>query len=56
MLRLLADQNLDHDIPRGLQRRIPPLDFLSAFEIGMSEAPTLNADPGSTRQTHHRHA
>ena len=38
MLRLLIDQNLDHDIYRGLQRRIPQLDAVTAFEIGMSKA------------------
>lgn len=38
MLRLLIDQNLDHDILRGLLRRIPQLDAVTAFEIGMSEA------------------
>ncbi|HEV7375649.1 MAG TPA: DUF5615 family PIN-like protein [Pyrinomonadaceae bacterium] len=41
MLRLLIDQDLDHDILRGLIRRIPHLDTVTAFEIGMSEA----ADP-----------
>ncbi len=41
MLRLLIDQNLDHDILRGLIRRIPQLDAVTAIEIGMSEA----ADP-----------
>jgi predicted nuclease of predicted toxin-antitoxin system len=38
MLKLLIDQNLDHDILRGLIRRIPQLDAVTAFEIGMSEA------------------
>lgn len=38
MLRLLIDQNLDHDILRGLIRRIPQLDAVTAFEIGMDEA------------------
>jgi predicted nuclease of predicted toxin-antitoxin system len=38
MLRLLIDQDLDHDILRGLLRRIPQLDALTAFEIGMSRA------------------
>lgn len=39
MLRLLIDQDLDHDILRGLIRRIPRLEAVTAFEIGMSEAP-----------------
>ena len=38
MLRLLIDQDLDHDILRGLVRRIPRLDAVTAFEIGMSRA------------------
>jgi hypothetical protein len=38
MLCLLIDQDLDHDILRGLVRRIPRLDAVTAFEIGMGEA------------------
>lgn len=38
MLRLLIDQDLDHDILRGLLRRVPRLDVVTAFEIGMREA------------------
>ena len=38
MLRLLIDQDLDHDILRGLIRRIPQLDAVTAFEVGMGEA------------------
>jgi hypothetical protein len=38
MLRLLIDQDLDHDILRGLVRRIPRLDAVTAFEIRMGEA------------------
>ena len=38
MLHLLIDQDLDHDILRGLIRRIPRLDAVTAFEIGMSAA------------------
>ena len=38
MLRLLIDQDLDHDILRGVIRRIAQLDALTAFEIGMSRA------------------
>lgn len=38
MLRLLIDQDVDHDILRGLIRRIPQLDEVTAFEIGMSRA------------------
>src|SRR5436305_6772834 len=38
MLRVLIDQDIDHDILRGLMRRIPHLNAVTAFEIGMSEA------------------
>jgi hypothetical protein len=38
VLRLLIDQDLDQDILRGLLRRIPQLDAVTAFETGMSEA------------------
>ena len=38
MLRLLIDQDLDHDILRGLIRRVPDLEAVTALEIGMSEA------------------
>jgi len=38
MLRLLIDQDLDHDILRGLIRRIPRLDAVTVLEIGMSKA------------------
>src|SRR5262249_57236505 len=39
MLRLLIDQNFDHDILQGLYRRIPNLDAVTAFDEGLSEAP-----------------
>lgn len=38
MLRLLIDQDLDHDILRGLTRRVPRLDAVTAHEAGLSEA------------------
>ena len=38
MLRLLFDQNFDKDVLRGLQRRLPTLDALTAYEAGLSEA------------------
>ncbi len=38
MLRLLIDQDFDHDILRGLARRIPELDVLTAHEVGLSNA------------------
>ena len=59
MLRLLIDQDLDHDILRGLIRRIPQLDAVTASEIGMSEATdpqllTLAAWGGRIIVTHDR--
>jgi|SRR6185369_3501745 len=36
MLRLLIDENVDHDILRGLLRRVPQLDFLVVAHIGMA--------------------
>jgi hypothetical protein len=38
MLALLIDQDFDHDILRGLIRRVPRLDAVTAFEIGMNKA------------------
>lgn len=38
MLRLLIDQDLDHDILRALVRRVPRLDVVTPFEIGMEAA------------------
>ena len=38
MLRLLADQNLDGDIVRGLLRSIPDLDVMTAYQADLSEA------------------
>jgi hypothetical protein len=39
MLRLLIDQDFDQRILRGLQRRIPHLDFVTAHEAGLGETP-----------------
>jgi Domain of unknown function (DUF5615) len=38
LLRLLIDQDLDHDILRGVIRRITRIDVVTAFEMGMSRA------------------
>ena len=38
MLRVLVDQDFDHDILRGLIRRVRHLDAVTAVEIGMSKA------------------
>lgn len=39
MLRLLIDQDFDHDILRGLERRIPELDYVTNAEMGLSKTP-----------------
>ena len=46
MLKVLIDQDFDHDILRGIVRRIPLLDFATAFELGLSKTP----DPELLRQ------
>ena len=38
MLRLLIDQDLDHVILRGLLLRVPNLDFITAHQVGLSNA------------------
>jgi hypothetical protein len=38
MLRLLIDQNFDQDILRGLAHRIPNLDAVTAYDMGLSTA------------------
>lgn len=37
MLDILIDQDFDHDILRGLIRRIPQLNYVTAHEEGLSE-------------------
>jgi hypothetical protein len=39
MLRLLIDQNFDQDILRGLAQRIPNLDAVTAYDMGLSATP-----------------
>lgn len=38
MLRLLADENLNNDIVRGLLRRKPDLDLVRVQDVGLSGA------------------
>ena len=38
MLLFAADENLNHDIVRGLLRRRPNLDIVLAQEVGLSGA------------------
>ncbi len=59
MLRLLIDQDIDQDILRGLLRRIPDLDAMTAYDVGMSEAPDPEllawaAEAGRILVTHDR--
>ena len=37
MLKILIDQDFDHDILRGLIRRLPELDFETALGVNLSE-------------------
>jgi|CXWL01.1.fsa_nt_gi hypothetical protein len=39
MLKLLLDQDFDHDIIRGLCQRIPELNYTTAYALGLSDAP-----------------
>ncbi|SRR6185503_2213709 len=59
MLQLLIDQDLDQDILRGLMRRVPELDAVTAYDIGKSEAPDPEllawaAEAGRVLVTHDR--
>ena len=38
MLRLLADENFDFDIVRGVLRRRPDIDFVRVQDSGMGSA------------------
>lgn len=38
MLRLLADENLNHDLIRGVLRRMPSLDLVRVQDVGLREA------------------
>ena len=39
MLRLLIDHNFNQRTLRGLLRLVPDLDYVTAFEVGMSQTP-----------------
>ena len=41
MLRIFVDQDFDHDILRGLHRRLPDLDAITALDAGLART----ADP-----------
>lgn len=38
MLRLLADENFNHDLIRGVRRRLPTLDLVRVQDTGLREA------------------
>jgi hypothetical protein len=38
-MKLLADENFDGDIVRGLLRRVPDLDLVRVQDAGMAETP-----------------
>ena len=56
MLRLLIDQDLDHDILRGLIRRVPNLEAVTALEIGMSQASDPELLVWAAQERRHRNA
>ena len=39
MLRLLTDENFDHNIVRGLKLRLPHLDIVSVRQVGLAGLP-----------------
>jgi predicted nuclease of predicted toxin-antitoxin system len=39
MIRLLTDENFNHDILRGLIRRVPHLDFVLVRDVGLAGQP-----------------
>jgi predicted nuclease of predicted toxin-antitoxin system len=41
MIRLLTDENVDNNILRGLNRRLPQLDFVSVRDVGLAGSPDL---------------
>jgi hypothetical protein len=51
MLRALIDQDFDYDILRGVARRVPEWDFVTAQELGLerfsgwrTESRTVNGE------------
>ncbi len=39
MIRLLTDEDFNHDILRGLIRRVPHLDFVLVHDVGLTSQP-----------------
>ena len=49
MLTLLFDENIDRDIVRGLELRLPNLDFTTVQEVGLAGRQTLTYSSGRPR-------
>lgn len=41
MIRLLTDENFNHEILRGLIRRVPHLDVVLVHDVGLTSQPDL---------------
>jgi hypothetical protein len=41
MIRLLTDENFNQNIVRGLRRRLPQLDLISARDAGLARQPDM---------------
>ena len=39
MIRLLTDEDFDHNILRGLIRRVPHLDYVLVHDVGLTSQP-----------------
>jgi len=39
MIRLLTDEDFNHDILRGLIRRVPHLDYVLVHDVGLTSQP-----------------
>ena len=39
MIRLLTDEDFNHDVLRGLIRRVPHLDFVLVHDVGLTSQP-----------------
>jgi predicted nuclease of predicted toxin-antitoxin system len=57
MLRLLIDENFDHQILRGLKSRLPELDFVTVRQVRLARSPDSDllmwaAENGRVMLTH----
>ncbi len=51
MLLLVADENFNNDILRGLLRRDPSLDIVRIQDVGLTKAPDRSFWNGQLRKT-----